>query len=77
LKKRRKYFEKDFSFLNFWLGRWEISRGYFVCEIGIPMRAVAEGLVGRVAAAAESDRGASGEAELISGRIDDFKIAFN
>ena len=40
------------------------------------MSAVAERLVGGMAAAAKSDGGASGEAEFISGEIDDFKIAF-
>jgi hypothetical protein len=75
--KRQKYFRKNFSFLNFWRGWWKISCRYFAGEIGIAVRAVTEGLVGGMAAAAKSDGGASGKAEFISGEIDDFKIAFH
>jgi hypothetical protein len=76
-KKRQKYFRKNFSFLNFWRGWWKISRRYFAREIGISVRAIAERLVCGMATAAESDGGASGETEFISGEIDDFKIAFD
>jgi hypothetical protein len=75
-KSGKKYFRKNFSFLNFWRGWWKISGRYFAGEIGVAVRAIAEGLVGGMAAAAESDGGASGETEFISGEIDDFKIAF-
>jgi hypothetical protein len=73
----RKKFRKNFSFLNFWRGWWKISRRYFAGEIGVAVRAVAEGLVRGMATAAKSDGGASGEAEFISGEIDNFKIAFH
>ena len=76
-KKRQKYFRKNFSFLNFWSGWWKISCRYFAGEICIAVRAIAEGLVRRVTAAAESDGGASGKAEFISGEVHDFKIAFD
>jgi hypothetical protein len=39
--------------------------------------AIAEGLVGGMAAAAETDGGASRKTEFISGEIDNFKIAFD
>lgn len=73
----QKHFWKNFSFLNFRRGWWKISGSYFAREIGIAVRAVAEGLIGGMAAAAESDSGAAGKAEFISGKIDDFKIAFD
>ncbi len=72
----QKYFEKNFSFLNFWRGWRKISGRDFAGEIGVAVSTVAEGLVGGMAAAAESDGGATGETEFISGEIDDFKIAF-
>ena len=68
---------KDFSFLDFGSRRWKISRSYFAGEIGVTVRAVAKRLVGGVAAAAKSDGGASGEAEFISGEINDLEIAFD
>ena len=70
-------FWKNFSSLNFWRGWWKISCRDFAGEIRVAVRAIAERLVGGVAAAAKSDGGASGEAEFISGEIDDFKIAFD
>ena len=76
-KEWKKYFRKNFSFLNFWCGRWKISGRNFTGEIGVAVGAIAERLVGGMAAAAESDGCASGETEFISGEIDDFKIAFN
>jgi hypothetical protein len=41
------------------------------------VRAVAEGLIGGMTAAAESNGGASGETEFISGGIDNLEIAFD
>jgi hypothetical protein len=74
---RQKYFRKNFSFLSFWRGWWKISCRYFADKVRVAVRAVAEGLVGGMAAAAKSDGGASGETEFVSGKIDDFKIAFD
>jgi len=76
-EKIAKKFSENFSFLDFWRGWWKISRRYFAGEVGVAVRAVAEGLVGGMAAAAESDGGATGKTEFISGEIDDFKIAFD
>jgi hypothetical protein len=76
-KTRQKNFRKNFSFLNFWRGWWKISGRNFAGEIRVAVSAIAEGLVGGMAAAAESDGGASGKPKLISGEIDDFKIAFD
>jgi hypothetical protein len=70
-------FWKNFSFLNFWRWWWKISCSYFAGEICVTVSAVAEGLVGGMAAAAKSDGGASGETEFVSGEIDNFKIAFD
>jgi hypothetical protein len=39
--------------------------------------AVAEGLVGRLSAAAETNRGASGKAKSVTGWIDNFEIALD
>jgi hypothetical protein len=68
---------KNFSFLNFGLGRREISGGYFVSEIAFAVRAIAEGLVCGMSAAAETDGSASGQAEFISGWINNLEIAFD
>jgi hypothetical protein len=76
-RKRQKYFRKNFSFLNFWRGWWKIPRRYFAGEVGVAVRAVTERLICGVAAAAESDGGASCKTEFVSGEIDDFKIAFD
>jgi hypothetical protein len=73
---RENIFWKNFSFLNFWRGWWKISGRNFAGEVRVTVRAIAEGLVGGMSAAAESDGGASGETKFISGEIDDFKIAF-
>jgi hypothetical protein len=70
-------FWKNFSFLNFRRWWWKISGSYFASEVGVAVRAIAEGFVGGMAAATESDGGASGETEFVSGEIDDFKIAFD
>jgi hypothetical protein len=75
--KARKYFWKNFSFLNFGLGGRKVSGGNFVREIGVAVGAVAEGLIGGMTAAAESNGGASGETEFISGGIDNLEIAFD
>jgi hypothetical protein len=72
-----KYFWKNFSFLNFWRGWWKISGGNFAGEVRVAVCAVAERLVGGMAAAAKSDGGASGETEFIPGEIDNLKIAFD
>jgi hypothetical protein len=72
-----KYIWKNFSFLNFWCRWWKISSCHFASEIGVAVRTVAEWLVGGMAAAAESDGGASGETEFIPGEIDNLKIAFD
>jgi hypothetical protein len=72
--------EKDFSYLNFGdfgRGGRKITRGNFVNETACLVGTIAERLVGGLAAAAESDGSASGEAELISGGIYDLKIAFD
>jgi len=77
LAKSRKYFGKNFSFLNFWLWWWKIPRGYFVGEIIQAVSTVTKRLVGGMAATAESDGSASGESELISGRVNNLEIAFH
>jgi hypothetical protein len=77
LAKSRKYFGKNFSFLNFGLGWWKIARGYFMGEIIQAVSAVAERLVGGMAATAQSDGSASGEAELVSGGVDNLEITFH
>jgi hypothetical protein len=61
------------------LGLW---RGQFasydsVLEASFIVRTVAEGLIGRVAAAAEANRRASGQAEGGALRIHDLKVAFH
>jgi hypothetical protein len=48
-----------------------------VGEIALAVRAVTERFIGRMAAAAESDGGASGQAELIPCWIDNLEIAFD
>jgi hypothetical protein len=76
-RRRQKDFRKKFSFLNFWRGWWKISCRNFAGEIGVAVRAIAKGLVGGMTATAKSDGGAPGEAEFISGEIDNLKIAFD
>ncbi len=68
---------KNFSFLNFGLWWWKIPRGNLVREIIQAVSTVAKRLVGGMAAAAESDRSASGETEFISGGVDNLEIAFD
>ena len=75
--KARNYSGKNFSFLYFGLGWWKIARGYFVGEIIQAMSTVAERLVGRMAATAESDGSASGETEFISGGVNNLEITFH
>ena len=60
---------------EFWLGGRELAGDYRVLEAGPRMRAVAEGFVLRLAAAAKRDDRASGEAELLPGLIEDLKVA--
>jgi hypothetical protein len=76
-KEWQKYFRKNFSFLNFWRRWWKISCRYLAREVRVAVSAITEWLVGGMTATAESDGGASGEAEFIPGEIHDFKFAFD
>ena len=55
----------------------EIPGGDGTDEVDALVSAIAEGGVCRLATAAESDGGASAEAERIAGLVDDFEIAFD
>jgi hypothetical protein len=70
-------FWKNFSFLNFRRGWWQISGDYITGEIALAMRAIAKRFVGGLAATAESDGSTSGEAEFVSGWIDDLEVALD
>jgi hypothetical protein len=77
LRNRENFLRKTFLFLNFWRWWWKISGRDFVGEIALAVRAVTEGLIGRLATAAESDGGASAETEFIAGWIVNLEIAFD
>ena len=63
--------------LQLGLGGREFSRDYRVGKAGSLMRAVAEGLVRGVAAAAQRHDRAPGQLERCSLRVHDFEIAFD
>ena len=65
------------SRLDLRLGGREIARCDLVGEATDFVAAVAEGFVGGMAAAAESERSAAGEAERLAFRINDFEVAFD
>ena len=58
------------------LGRGEVAGFAGALEAGAAVGAVAEGLVFRVAAAAEGDHCPAGEAELLAHRVVDREVAF-
>src|ERR1039458_7161292 len=66
---------KSSPILELGLGRGQFARDDGVIEALAAMGAIAEGLVGGLAAAAEGDDGASGETEGGAGGIEDFASA--
>src|SRR6266446_2295445 len=65
------------SGLDFWLGCGKFACDDSIVEITSLVRAIAEGLVGRVSAAAQADDGAPGKAKRPALRIDNFELAFH
>ena len=49
----------------------------FILEADFFVRAIAEGLVGGMAAAAKGNRGASGKAEYVAQRVADLEVSFH
>ena len=65
------------NFLEFGLGRRQFTGHYGIGKTYPVMAAVAEGLVGGVAASAKRDHGPSGQAETRPGGIADLELAFD
>ena len=65
------------SSLGFRGGRWQVAGVDFVGEADSLMGAIAEGLIRGVAAAAERELRAAGQAEGLAVGVEDFEIAFD
>ena len=62
--------------LGLWDRRWQIASSYCIGEVLALVRTVAEGLVARMAAAAEGNCRATGQAESVTLLVFHFEIAF-
>jgi hypothetical protein len=64
--------KSDFGFRS-----WQVARDYLILKARSGVRAIAEGLVLRLAASAEADNGPACQAELLSQWIEDLEIALD
>jgi hypothetical protein len=64
-------------FSGLWRGRRQVAGNHQVRKSRAGVAAVAEWLVGRLSAAAKTNRGAAGKAESGTGWIDNFEIALD